>query len=258
MKYLIAALAAAALATGAQAGTNDFDQASDTAGATVDRYAPATFQSGVAFGGHAGTLVEGTSAADGASSRPSSYVAPFYNTQGEAFATEAGATSASIELYFPADWTAASDGRYAGFWGVGYDPAQTPPDGPVVAYPIIEGYRVGGVDSFRGYNADTGAWFDMGPATYGWNTLSIQLLTGTDQFRYTVNGLSETFSPANGSKTINSTILQVYNTTEGVTYNAHWDNLTSGAVPEPATWALMISGFGLAGGMLRRKRALAA
>jgi hypothetical protein len=255
MKYLITAIAAAALATSAHAATNDFDQAGDTAGATVDRYAPATFQSGVAYAGHAGTLVEGTSAADGLNNRSAPYQSAFYNTQGMAFATEAGATSASIELYFPADWTSASDGRYAGFWGVGYDPAQVPPDGPVVAYPIIEGYRVGGVDSFRGYNAFTGAWIDMGPATYGWNTLSIELLTGTDQFRYTVNGASETFSPANGSKTISSTILQVYNTTDGVTYDAHWDNLTSGAVPEPATWAMMIVGFGLAGATLRRRSA---
>jgi hypothetical protein len=253
MKYLIAALAAAALATSAHAGTNTFDSAGDTAGATVDRYAPATFQSGVAHAGHAGTLVEGTSAADGASSRPAAYVDPFYNTQGKAFATDAGATSASIELYFPADWTTASDGRYAGFWGVAYGAALS-----ISAYPIVEGYRVGGVDSFRGYNAYTGAWIDMGPATYGWNTLSIQLLTATDQFRYTVNGVSETFSPANGSKTINSTILQVYNTTDGVSYDAHWDNLTSGAVPEPATWAMMITGFGLAGAALRRRRALAA
>ena len=29
------------------------------------------------------------------------------------------------------------------------------------------------------------------------------------------------------------------------------------AVPEPATWALMIMGFGAAGAMIRRKRALA-
>ncbi|PZQ59507.1 MAG: hypothetical protein DI570_15830 [Phenylobacterium zucineum] len=27
----------------------------------------------------------------------------------------------------------------------------------------------------------------------------------------------------------------------------------SAAVPEPATWALMIAGFGMAGGMLRRR-----
>lgn len=34
------------------------------------------------------------------------------------------------------------------------------------------------------------------------------------------------------------------------------DNLAV-AVPEPATWALMIGGFGMAGGMLRRRRAAA-
>ena len=43
-----------------------------------------------------------------------------------------------------------------------------------------------------------------------------------------------------------------------------YDNITFGSerpgngnpVPEPATWALMISGFGMAGAMLRRRRAL--
>jgi hypothetical protein len=36
------------------------------------------------------------------------------------------------------------------------------------------------------------------------------------------------------------------------------DVSVSGAVPEPATWALMIGGFGLAGAALRRRRAVAA
>ena len=44
--------------------------------------------------------------------------------------------------------------------------------------------------------------------------------------------------------------------------DAHWafdvlnvgSAVQSGAVPEPATWGLMITGFGLAGGMLRRRR----
>jgi hypothetical protein len=36
------------------------------------------------------------------------------------------------------------------------------------------------------------------------------------------------------------------------------DNIAVAAVPEPATWALMIGGFGGAGAMLRRRRALTA
>ena len=35
-------------------------------------------------------------------------------------------------------------------------------------------------------------------------------------------------------------------------------NVKDGAVPEPASWALMIAGFGLAGGTLRRSRRAAA
>jgi hypothetical protein len=41
-------------------------------------------------------------------------------------------------------------------------------------------------------------------------------------------------------------------------YQAGVDNvsLTSGGVPEPATWALMIGGFGLVGATLRRRKTL--
>ncbi len=34
--------------------------------------------------------------------------------------------------------------------------------------------------------------------------------------------------------------------------------LASGVVPEPATWAMMIAGFGLVGAMVRRRRLLTA
>ena len=33
-------------------------------------------------------------------------------------------------------------------------------------------------------------------------------------------------------------------------------NISYNAVPEPGTWALMIGGFGLAGALLRRRRAV--
>jgi hypothetical protein len=38
----------------------------------------------------------------------------------------------------------------------------------------------------------------------------------------------------------------------------HVDFIRSAMVPEPATWAMMIAGFGLVGGVVRRQRALAA
>ena len=93
----------------------------------------------------------------------------------------------------------------------------------------------------------------MGTASSGWNTLDIKLLTGSDQFQYTVDGGFSTLTAAYGSTSIESVILQVYNTTEGIAYDAHWDNLTS-AVPEPSTWAMMILGFGGVGFMAYRRK----
>jgi len=40
--------------------------------------------------------------------------------------------------------------------------------------------------------------------------------------------------------------------------NAVFELVKTGAIPEPATWAMMISGFGLTGAALRRRRNLAA
>ena len=53
-------------------------------------------------------------------------------------------------------------------------------------------------------------------------------------------------------------------TSNGTGLTADFDNIVAtpsdvrGPVPEPSTWALMISGFGLAGAALRRRRGLAA
>jgi hypothetical protein len=55
----------------------------------------------------------------------------------------------------------------------------------------------------------------------------------------------------NGAKVSSITFTSGQNAFEG-------DNFGGVAVPEPATWALMLSGFGLAGGMLRARRRKAA
>ena len=58
----------------------------------------------------------------------------------------------------------------------------------------------------------------------------------------------------------NLSFVSFQNTYGGLNGGIYLDNITvfdvtaPGAVPEPTTWALMISGFGLAGAALRRRR----
>ncbi|MBI1200255.1 MAG: PEP-CTERM sorting domain-containing protein [Phenylobacterium sp.] len=260
---MIAAAAATALVFAASGVAhaqvvNDFDSAGDTAGWTTDRYAPSTFQSGVAYGGRTGTLEEATSVADGANNRPGAYVSSFYNTQGMAFDFAADVTEMSIELYGdPAYANALDDQRIAGFWGVSYDATDS-----ISAYPIIELTKIGSDLTFRGWDSNgAGSWLNLGlPSGFAlgaWNRLDIMLDTGTDTFNYSVNGQLLGSVGAGGSLGIRSTILQVHNNTDGIVDTAHWDNLSTGAVPEPGTWALMILGFGGVGALVRRRRAAA-
>lgn len=44
----------------------------------------------------------------------------------------------------------------------------------------------------------------------------------------------------------------------GNIFDQYWGDVSAAAVPEPATWATMIAGIGLAGGALRRRRAATA
>ena len=56
------------------------------------------------------------------------------------------------------------------------------------------------------------------------------------------------------------TLLTFFEPSDDI-YDQYWGDVVSsvgGAVPEPATWALMITGFGLTGSMLRRRRVAAA
>lgn len=62
-----------------------------------------------------------------------------------------------------------------------------------------------------------------------------------------------------GSHTLAIQMARPFTSTFGVTPNQYVTNIsaTFAAVPEPATWALMLAGFGGVGGLLRRSRRLA-
>ncbi|MEI9966362.1 MAG: PEPxxWA-CTERM sorting domain-containing protein [Candidatus Moraniibacteriota bacterium] len=194
----------------------------------------------VTYGGRDGTLEVGIDGDD--------YQGPanFYNTQGRKFDVGPDINSVIIDLYVDSSYADAADGtRLAGFWGstVGG------PDDP--AYPIIELYKSGSDLTFRGWD-NTGNWFNLGTLGAGdlgtWQTLRMDI-DGSD-FLYNAGGATGTTS-AFGTTSFSNVILQAHNA--GLDYNVHWDNLNTAAVPEPASWAMMISGFGLVGGAMRRR-----
>lgn len=217
---------------------NTFDSAGDTAGWTVDRYAPAVFASGQTGGGRTGVLQHGISGA--------AYQGPgsFYNTQGMQTNLAPGSTSLFIDLYAPAGFS----GRHAGLWATGLNGASS-----VVNYPIIE-LNNGG---FRIWDSTTGTWVNVGGYAGGdeWYQIGFELEGG--EFVYYVNGVAVyTDTNADGVVSFGNVILQGHNT--GSDYNIYWDNLNTSAVPEPATIAafgLMLAGGGL---YVRRRKAVAA
>ena len=58
---------------------------------------------------------------------------------------------------------------------------------------------------------------------------------------------------------ITKMVLSTFTKQSGHTLDAYYDDvsITAGGVPEPATWGLMLVGFGALGGVLRRKRTAA-
>lgn len=119
----------------------------------------------------------------------------------------------------------------------------------------------GGMATITFNSAVSAFQFDWGSIdTY--NTLTIN---STGQDPVIVPG-SNFINPANGDQVSPGTngLFTVWGTS-GETFNSvtfsstgnsfEVDNLAVSAVPEPGAWALMISGFGLMGAALRRRRA---
>ena len=97
---------------------------------------------------------------------------------------------------------------------------------------------------------------------------TIEFLDGDGMSLGIYTGGSAGIAPANGNQTDGASNRVVTFTIDGATSTElaalkfssdnnsfEFDNLNvvSGAVPEPATWAMMIAGFGLVGGAMRRR-----
>ena len=98
--------------------------------------------------------------------------------------------------------------------------------------------------------------FDWGSIdTY--NTLTITLADGTNHIIPGNPGGGNQTSPTNNGRYY--AVWDGSNAIKSVTFASssnsfEVDALSGSAVPEPATWAMMITGFGLAGAAIRRRR----
>jgi hypothetical protein len=113
------------------------------------------------------------------------------------------------------------------------------------------------IDSFDAASNDTSGVIDFGQALFGVTVISIHWGAG--------NGSNSPYKLSGGTSGVY--VFDFLTPTSSVTtqFGATLSNARlfstetfTGGVPEPATWALMILGFGGAGAALRRRRAVAA
>lgn len=95
---------------------------------------------------------------------------------------------------------------------------------------------------------------------FGYDTAAVAFTVDTNSCGFAGCGFTSSLSAINSSGTFGYFFTNVpgiyreYSTGGGSSFT----NLSLNAVPEPASWALMLTGFGLAGAALRRRRVLAA
>lgn len=140
--------------------------------------------------------------------------------------------------------------------GQGAPPANSVPSG--TSYLSV----LGGGSATIGFAPGVRAFqFDWGSID-SYNTLTVTSTRGTSvfvpgsNFPNMANG--DQFSPGTNGRftvrgsTAGETFLSM--TLESSANSFEIDNLATGVIPEPATWAMLIAGFGLVGAAMRRQR----
>lgn len=117
-----------------------------------------------------------------------------------------------------------------------------------------------GADPIDGYTTGEADWFGFFQnGELVWNTGMTQLYYGPNNLPQSAKGLLDI--TVNGGSFSQGVLGLDGNPCDGLTVSATFDwvrDPTVSAAPEPASWALMIGGFGLAGAGLRRRRAAVA
>lgn len=211
----------------------------------TDRYAPAGFAT-ANFGGdnRLALILSATAGPDG---RPAAYSSSFYNTQGRKIDTAPGTGFASVQMYIASNF-ASDPNRVGGIWATG--------DAVRDIYPILE-FANG---KFQGWDSTgAGAWTILGLptgfTTDSWHTLSMALNLSTNMIDYAVDGQGLGSVSADGILSFANIILQGIN--PGINRTLYFDNLATGAAPEPTPLpaALVLFGSVLGcGGLLMHRR----
>ena len=155
-----------------------------------------------------------------------------------------------------------NNGAYVRSGALGLDSGMSaPPPGDATNYETVLG---GGHATLTSIKALQSISLYMGsPDTY--NTIKF---SGADGFSWTLNGaqIFNNLAPSNGDQAFGRRVsydfgdysvnkVEFFSAGNSFEFDAIAGALRGGAVPEPATWAMMILGFGAVGAILRRRRA---
>ena len=174
--------------------------------------------------------------------------------------TEAGASTITFDAAIPTGFTLIGGLVQSGSNGFGAAPATAQGVKETTNYLTANAGDAATITAATGYRDVSFYWGSIDR----YNTVSLLDAKGGTIGSYTGDQI---FMPADGNQLEASTNRQVTFSTNGGTpaiYGIRFastqpafevDNVSfGGAVPEPATWAMMIGGIGVSGGAMRRRR----